>query len=205
MNALGPHFFARDPRLVARELLGATIVSREAGVETGGIIVETEAYLGSGDPGSHAATRGITPRNAVMYGPPGRLYVYFTYGCHHMLNLVCEPEGIAGAVLVRAFEPSVGIERMVARRGGRGGVEVANGPGKVAAALGIGMADNGTPLDEGRVSVYDAPVIPGSRVAVSGRIGLSAGHDAQYRFYVRDSAHVSRARPGPRRAGRPET
>ena len=117
-----PTFFDRSPELVAPELLGALLVSTAGGVETGGRIVETEAYLGRDDPGSHAATRGITKRNAVMYGPPGSAYVYFTYGNHHMLNLVCEPEGVAGAVLIRAIEPLLGIEVMSgAGAGGRSG------------------------------------------------------------------------------------
>ena len=104
-------FFARPPEEVAVDLLGALVVTTVDGEETGGRIVEVEAYRGSDDPGSHAATRGITRRNATMYGPPGTAYVYFTYGNHHMLNFVCEPEGIAGAVLIRALEPTVALPR----------------------------------------------------------------------------------------------
>ncbi len=129
-------------------------MSTAGGVETGGRIVEVEAYLGSHDAGSHAATRGITKRNAVMYGPPGSAYVYFTYGNHHMLNLVCEPEGIAGAVLVRALEPLLGIDVMSGRRRGLPLRELCNGPGKLAAALGVDLSDNGSILGEGRLSVY---------------------------------------------------
>ena len=91
-------FYERDTVQVARGLLGCTLVSTAGGVVTSGRIVETEAYLGADDPGSHAATKGITPRNAVMYGPAGRAYVYFTYGNHHMFNVVTEKEGAAGAV-----------------------------------------------------------------------------------------------------------
>src|SRR5450756_151066 len=115
-HILPKEFFARDSVTVARELLGKTIMSTAGGDVTSGRIVETEAYLGADDPGSHAATKGITKRNAVMYGPPGHAYVYFTYGNHHMLNLVTESDGVAGAVLVRAVEPVDGIDVMLRRR-----------------------------------------------------------------------------------------
>ena len=94
------------------------LLTRAGGVLTGGRIVETKAYLGKDDQGSHAATRGVTKRNRVMYGPPGRAHVYFTYGNNHMLNLVTEQEGNAGAVLIRAIEPLFGLETMLVRRAG---------------------------------------------------------------------------------------
>jgi DNA-3-methyladenine glycosylase len=190
-------FFDRPAPEVARDLLGKVLVSVVDGVETGGRIVETEAYLGADDPGSHASTRGITKRNAVMYAAPGSVYVYFTYGNHHMLNLVAEAKGIAGGVLIRAIEPVVGVETMAARRLGRPILEMANGPGKLAAALGLDLSDNGTLLGHGRVVVYDAESIPDDAVATSGRIGLSAGHELPLRFYVTGSPFVSRGRIGP--------
>ena len=170
--------FDADPRQVAPALLGRILVTVADGVVTGGRIVETEAYLGSDDPGSHAATRGITARNAVMYGPPGHAYVYFTYGNHHMLNVVCCPRGTAGAVLIRALEPTIGLEIMSVRRPGRPPSEYTNGPGKLAAALGIDLADNGVRLNDGRIWLYDAPAPDSDRIATSGRIGLSAGGPA---------------------------
>lgn len=194
--ALPAVFFDRDPREVAPDLLGCVFLSRSGGTETGGVIVETEAYLGSDDPGSHAATKGVTKRNAVMYGRPGTVYVYFTYGNHHMLNLVCCPDGIAGAVLVRALEPVCGVATMSARRGGRNGRDIANGPGKLAAALGVDLTDNGTSLATGRLIVYDGAV-PSADIAVSGRVGLSAGHDLHLRYYVRANEFVSKGRTGP--------
>jgi DNA-3-methyladenine glycosylase len=197
---LDASFFERETSLVARDLLGKMLVTTAEGVVCGGRIVETEAYLGADDPGSHAATRGITARNRVMYGPPGCAYVYFTYGVHHMLNLVTEPEGVAGAVLIRAIEPLWGVESMERRRGRRG-VEVSNGPGKVAGSLGIDLGLNGEPLGES-IAVYDAAHISDEAVSTSGRVGLSSGHDLQLRFYVTDSAYVSRGRTGPRRARR---
>lgn len=204
-DVLTVDFYARDTATVARALLGCTLVSRAGGVTTAGRIVETEAYLGSDDPGSHAATEGITKRNAVMYGPPGRAYVYFTYGAHHMLNVVTEPEGIAGAVLIRAVEPLEGFDVMAARRAsGRPAgpapraVDLANGPGKLAAALGIDLACNGTPLD-GSATLFVLKGPPGSvEVATSGRIGLSSGHESELRFYVEGDPFVSGARPGRR-------
>jgi DNA-3-methyladenine glycosylase len=189
-------FFARRPEVVARELLGAVLVSAAGGVETAGRIVETEAYLGSDDAGSHAATRGITPRNAVMYGPPGVAYVYFTYGNHHMINLLCEPDGTAGAVLIRALEPLVGIEAMGDRRHGRPLRELCNGPGKLAAALGITLADNAIPLGEGRLSVYYGDRFASTEIVTSGRIGLSSGHELMLRWYVENSSFVSPGKPG---------
>lgn len=194
---LPPSFFARRAEDVARELLGKTLVTRMGDTVTAGVIVETEAYLGSDDPGSHAATKGITARNQVMYGPPGRAYVYFTYGNHHMLNFVTCAEGTAGAVLVRAVEPVAGVEAMSVRRGGRTGVELTNGPGKVAAALGVDLRHNGQAL-EGELAVHDATPVPDSDVGTSGRIGLAAGHELVLRFFVRGSEYVSRGRTGPR-------
>lgn len=194
---LSQAFFERDPRQVACDLLGKVIESSVAGARVSGRIVECEAYLGSDDAGSHAATRGVTERNRVMYGPPASVYVYFTYGMHHMLNLVCEPEGTAGAVLIRAIEPIDGAEVMRVRRGGRSGVELANGPGKVAQALGVNLECNGNLLGEGSLVVYDAPV-PSEPVAVSGRIGLGAGHEHDFRWYLVGNPSVSKARPGAR-------
>lgn len=197
-RALPREFFARPTETVARELLGKVLVSAIGGAVCGGRIVETEAYLGSHDPGSHASTKGITPRNKVMYGPPGHAYVYFTYGNHHMLNLVTEAEGVAGAVLIRAVEPLVGIDVMEARRH-RSGPDVANGPGKVAQALGVTLAVNGEALGHSLV-VYDAPCH--GRICESGRVGLSRGHELPLRFYLDGNPYVSRARTGPRKAKR---
>lgn len=183
---------------MARDLVGKVVVSTAGGAVTGGRIVETEAYLGSHDPGSHAATRGVTRRNVVMYGRPGRAYVYFTYGAHHMLNLVCEIEGVAGGALIRALQPLIGVEEMMRRRGVSDVREVANGPGKLAQALGIDLSDNDTVLGEGRISVYDAPA-PAERIVVSGRVGLSAGHELDLRFYLEGDPFVSKGRTGPAR------
>jgi DNA-3-methyladenine glycosylase len=188
-------FFARDTIAVARDLLGSVLVSTADGLVTAGRIVETEAYLGADDPGSHAATKGITKRNRVMYGPPGRAYVYFTYGNHYMLNVVTEPDGVAGAVLIRAVEPLAG-EAVMARRRGRG-VSLTDGPGKLAQAFGVDLSDNGVPLNAGQLAIYRG-VTPVSGIAESGRVGLSTGHELQLRFYVNGNVHISKAQTGPR-------
>lgn len=207
---LGEEFFARDPREVGPELLGCIVVSTADGLVTAGRIAETEAYLGADDPGSHAATRGMTKRNAVMYGRPGRAYVYFTYGNHYMLNLVCEPEGVAGGVLLRALEPLLGIEQMRVRRGGRPDAELCNGPGKLAQALGLDLRDNGVELGTGRIAVYHGKRPLRGEIVTTGRVGLSRGHELDYRYHVKGDPFVSRGRTGPiggrsRDAGRPPT
>lgn len=200
---LAHEFFARDTLVVAEALLGCLLVSRAGGTITAGRIVETEAYLGSDDPGSHASTRGVTPRNRVMFGPPGHTYVYFTYGNHHMLNLVAEHDGVAGGVLIRAIEPVLGADEMERRRTGRSGVELTNGPGKLAAALGLDLSDNAARLGEGAVAVYAGGLRPGERMGRSGRVGLSAGYELELRRYIEGNAYVSRGRTGPpRTAGR---
>jgi len=202
-HTLPESFFARDTVTVARELLGKVLVSRVGDTVTGGRIVETEAYLGAHDPGSHAATKGITRRNAVMYGPPGRAYVYFTYGNHHMLNIVTEPEGTAGAVLIRAIEPRIGREEMLLRRPSKSGGtplrerDLTNGPGKLAAALGVDLRSNGAVLGAGTLAVHDAPA-PHECVVASGRVGLSEGHELELRFFLEGNSFVSAGRVGPK-------
>lgn len=195
-DELPPAFFGRETTLVARELVGCLLVSAKGDVLTGGRIVETEAYLGADDVGSHAATRGITKRNATMFGPPAHAYVYFTYGNHHMLNIVTEPDGTAGAVLVRALEPLLGIDVMTSRRKGRSISELADGPGKLAAALGLDLADDATALGHGPIAVYRGRDIS-TELASSGRVGLSRGWEAKLRYYPLGDPWVSKGRTGP--------
>lgn len=195
-------FFDREPDKVAPDLLGMVVVSLADGVLTSGAIVETEAYFGPEDPGSHAATRRVTDRNAVMYGRPGTVYIYFTYGNHHMLNFVCRPEGKAGAVLVRALEPLEGIDVMRRRRGDKPLLELANGPGKLTQALGLDLSANGTQLGTGPLTVYAGGRSDGSDISVGGRVGLSRGHELDLRYRITGNKYVSRGRPGPRRTNR---
>lgn len=189
---LSPDIFEGDPRVVALELLGKTLAVRDGETVVGGKIVEVEAYLGAEDPGSHAATKGMTPRNATMYGPPGSAYVYLSYGIHHMLNVVCLPDSVAGAVLIRAIEPMFGTEVMAQRRGTAAPLMLTRGPGRLTSALGITMEDNASMINVGRLELYDAPSVPEAKIATSGRIGLSAGQDLLLRYYLAESRYVSR-------------
>ncbi|MGH9266997.1 MAG: DNA-3-methyladenine glycosylase [Acidimicrobiales bacterium] len=181
MSRLGRKFFGRDTLVVARDLLGRTLYHETAEGTAAGRIVEVEAYGGSEDPGSHAF-RGMTRRNTVMFGPPGYLYVYFTYGMHCCANLVTEPEGTAGAVLLRAVEPTVGLELMAARRGTEVVSALAAGPGRLCRAFGIDLALNGADLVEGPVWVGEPRLLRGPEQA-SPRVGLRAGIDEHWRFF----------------------
>lgn len=162
-----------------------------------GRIVEVEAYAGGEDPASHAH-RGRTQRNATMFGPPGRLYVYRSYGLHWCANVVVGVEGSASAVLVRAVEPVAGADAMRrARPRARRDLDVANGPGKLCAALGVTGADDGADLldDEGRVRLLADATPPPSDPLVSTRVGISRAVERPWRFAVPDSPWVSRGRP----------
>jgi DNA-3-methyladenine glycosylase len=193
-------FFARPCLEVAPELLGAYLVHRlQDGTRLVGRIVEVEAYLGDGtDPGSHSH-RGRTPRNRAMFGPPGRLYVYRSYGIHICANVVCDAAGCGAAVLLRAIEPVAGSARMRALRGLASNAaqrEIANGPGKLSRAFGISLDHYGRSLLRGSLSLRRrARSDPAPEMTTSRRIGLGQGNHLPYRFYVRGSEFVSRARP----------
>lgn len=183
-------FYARKTIQVARDLLGRIVVRRLGRTLLAGRIVETEAYLGSDDPASHAARRQ-TPRNAVMFGPPGHAYVYFTYGMHFCFNAVAH-DGLAGAVLIRALEPLAGLEEMERRRGAPDRRQLTNGPAKLCQALGIGRPENRLPLFAGALQVVDAPGVSRRRIVARPRVGIRAGADLLYRFYERDNPFVSK-------------
>ncbi len=192
-RALPRSFYDRDPRQVARELLGQFLLSYDGRDLTGGRIVETEAYLGEQDPGSHAS-RGRTERNEQMWGPPGTAYVYFIYGAHHCLNIVTWPEGVAGAVLIRAIEPTVGVEVMARRRGVDKLRLLAAGPGRLCQALGITLADNGVDMTKpGRLWVAPGKAVADEDIEVTTRIGLppGKGDDLLLRYLIGGSRWVS--------------
>jgi DNA-3-methyladenine glycosylase len=181
---LGRDFFARSVHAVAPDLLGATLLVDGVG----GTIVEVEAYDGE-DPASHGF-RGPTPRNASMFGPPGHAYVYRSYGIHWCLNLVCEDEGRAAAVLLRALEPTDGTERMRGRRGLEDLRLLCAGPGRLCQALGVTRDHDGLALDappfELRARTAAVPVATGPR------IGISVAGDVPWRYAVAGSRWLSR-------------
>lgn len=181
---LGPEFFARPTLEVAPDLLGATLFVEQDGIRCSGKIVEVEAYLGQEDAASHAAA-GPTPRSQVMFGPPGRSYVYFIYGMYHCLNFVTEKEGTAGAVLVRALQPVSGLEIMIERRGGVPLKSLCDGPGKLCQALGVDRQWNDLALDgKGPRAIFlEAPETPVS-FRQTPRVGISKAQELPYRFLL---------------------
>ncbi len=187
-------FFNRDPRIVGRELLGKVLLRREGRTILAGRIVELEAYLGSEDPAAHAAA-GKTPRNAVLFGPPGYAYVYFIYGNHYCLNVSCLPEGDAGSLLFRALEPVSGLERMAANRQLEPWQErlLASGPGRLAEALGITrLRDNGKDLLDARsdLRLVDDGFVP-EAIEETLRIGITKAADLPLRFSIAGNLFVS--------------
>ncbi len=198
-------FYDRDPRRVARELLGKVLLRTDPGLLLAGRIVETEAYLGVGDAAAHAAA-GPTPRNQVLFGPPGHAYVYFIYGNHYCLNVSCMAEGQAGGVLIRALEPLLGIEHMQSARGlsvrsvhGRTGLRLlTSGPGRLAQALGITRErDNGkdVTLPASDLRIADDGFLP-RRIVRTPRIGIRKAADAMLRYVIAGNSCVSGPRVG---------
>ncbi len=213
-------FYDRDPVTVARELLGKLLIRREGRHLLAGRIVEDEAYLGAEDPAAHAYS-GRTPRNAVLFGPPGHAYVYFIYGNHYCLNVSCMLEGNGGGVLLRAMEPVAGVEAMVEARGldiptlsPKGGARmgrphltsslrpsqlrlISSGPGRMSQALGITRErDNAKDLTSYRSDLWfaDDGYKP-ERIAVTPRIGITKAVEEPLRFVVAGSPYVSAKRP----------
>ena len=199
-----PAGFYRRPTLeVARDLIGKVVVHKSPAGITAGAIVEAEAYIGEDDPACHAAP-GPTTRNAPLYGPPGRAYVYLNYGLHDMLNAVTEEEGHPAAVLIRALEPLEGLALMRRRRArapwrkGKGSVpdhELCRGPGNLCRAMGITLADNLRPLTRGPLTIQDRG-IRHPEIVWDPRIGIRVGTDKMWRATMRGHASVSRRARG---------
>jgi DNA-3-methyladenine glycosylase len=179
-------FFDRSVHAVAPELIGATLLFGGLG----GVIVEVEAYHHT-DPAAHSY-RGRTARNAVMFGPPGHAYVYRSYGIHWCVNFVCEPEGSASAVLIRALAPIYGIETMRKRRGLDALRLLCSGPGKLTQALGITMAHNGRALDRPPFELRARPADAAVEVATGPRIGITKGIEHPWRYGLEGSPFLSR-------------
>ena len=192
-----PRRFYGGPTLrVARALLGKILVHDSPEGRTAGRIVEVEAYRGPRDRAAHSYGGHRSARNEVMYGPPGRAYVYFIYGMHHCVNIVTRPASVPEAVLLRALEPVTGEALMRRRRGLEEAPawRLCRGPGALCQALGITRADNGADLVRGRLRILDAPAVPSRRVLRTPRIGVAyAGAYAArpWRFAVRGSPAVS--------------
>ena len=179
-------FYERPTLTVAEDLIGKVLVHDVRGTRTAGIIVETEAYIGEDDPACHAAP-GPTRRNAPLYGPPGRAYVYLNYGIHYLVNAVTEAEGSPAAVLIRALEPVEGVELMCRRRGLPASsardarrARICRGPGNLSVALAITLSRNRADLTSGPLRIEDRGV-KAPRVAWSSRIGIRVGTDKLWR------------------------
>ena len=191
-NILPRSFYARDTVAVARALLGKIVVHRLGGAVMAGRIVETEAYLGSGDRAAHSFA-GCTARTRVIFGPPGHAYVYLAYGMHHCLNFIAERAGVPGCVLIRALEPLQGIEAMRARRPRvRRDREIANGPGKLTLALGIDKRHYGADLTREPLTVREIPAEPPPEIRVTPRIGIAQSKDLPLRFLIADNEAVGK-------------
>jgi DNA-3-methyladenine glycosylase len=190
-------FFARNPRRVARELLGKVLVRDDGKLRLAARIVEVEAYLGENDPASHSAA-GNTARTAVLFGPPGYAYVYFIYGNHYCLNVSCEPEGKAGGVLFRGLEPLAGIEEMARARdielhGPRDLPRLTSGPGRLAEAFGITRArDNGSDLTSPKSGLWIGDDgFHAGKIEITPRIGISKAADRRLRYILAGNPFVS--------------
>lgn len=181
-------FFDRSVHEVARELIGCRLFFNGVG----GTIIETESYERD-DPACHAYV-GLTDRTEPLFGPPGRAYVYLSYGIHSLLNAVAEPEGEAAAVLIRALEPTDGLEAMRERRVDRPDLELCSGPGKLTEALGIGLEHNGSDLSADPFLLLP-PNGPSPDVVTGPRIGITKAVDRPWRFCAADNRFVSRPRP----------
>jgi DNA-3-methyladenine glycosylase len=185
-------FFDRSVHQVARELIGCEL----AVGPTAGVIVETEAYEES-DPACHAYI-GRTTRNEVLFGPPGHAYVYLSYGIHSLLNFVTEPAGAASAVLIRALEPTRGLELMRERRGREETENLCSGPGKLSEALGVDLSLNGADLFEPPLELAEPDrAWSGVEITASPRIGITKAAELPWRYCVKGSRFVSRPWPGP--------
>ena len=184
-------FFSRPALKVLEELIGAALVRKTKEGITSGLIVEAEAYRGEDDPASFAS-RGRTKRSAMLYGPPGRAFVYLTYGMHHLLNIITEKENFPAAVLIRALEPKEGLWLMKKRRQRSELLDLCSGPAKICQALAIDLDLNGIP-----VCSASSPLFIRKREAEKvdlvwkPRIGIREGKDRLWRVYLKDSPYVS--------------
>ncbi len=199
MRPLPRSFYTRSTLLVAKELLGKRIIRTDGKQIVSGIIVETEAYLHN-DPASHSFN-GPTQRNSAMFGPGGHLYVYFTYGMHYCANVVTGPKGMGEAVLIRAVEPTEGIEWMMQRRftdrtdstlDQKRHIALTNGPAKFAQAFGLTTEHSGLDLLNSEIIITNGNALARGSIVASTRIGITKAAEKRWRFFVKGNAWVSR-------------
>jgi DNA-3-methyladenine glycosylase len=200
LHSVPRSFYDRDPREVGPELLGKVLVRRLGRKKLTARIVEVEAYLGADDPAAHASV-GKTPRNAVLFGPPGFAYVYFIYGNHYCLNVSCLPNGTPGGILFRALEPLRGIEEMLELRGIASLSDLrrlTSGPGRLAAAFGITRErDNGKDLTSAKSDLYIAyDGSPTPPILVTKRLGIKKAIDMPLRYVMAGNKFVSGRKAG---------
>ena len=193
-SSLSRDFYAAATLTVAEALLGKVLVHSSSEGTVAGTIVETEAYIGQDDPACHAAT-GLTKRNAPMYGPPGKAYIYLNYGVHSLLNAVTEKEGFPAAVLIRALEPLSGVDLMRRRRVTKNRDIAFNnlcrGPGNLTRALGITLTENGLDLTGRRLRIENRGIVLGT-VAHGPRVGIRVATDRPWRCWIDEHPCVSR-------------
>lgn len=197
MMKIKASFFLNDIHACARSLLGSILVRQlPSGNQLKGRIVEVEVYTQENDPAAHSY-KGRNKRNTVMFGPPGHLYVYFTYGMHFCCNIVCGPEGRGDAILIRAVVPLEGIEDMMRHRYGspvhdkKKIANIANGPAKLCKAFSITTDDNGTDLMGDDIWLETGPDLSADRIASTSRIGISRGKEHLWRYYIKDCAEIA--------------
>jgi len=186
-------FYAQDTLIVAKDILGKMFVRYTPNGVLVGRIVETEAYRGTDDPSSHSY-RGKTSRNEVMFGKPGITYVYFTYGNHHCLNIVTEKPEIPAAVLIRAIEPTKGIETMKRNRDVEKNIDISSGPGKLTKALQITRNDNNLDVTDpsSKINIFEPDEEEKFQIVQTTRVGIRLAQEFPWRFYIKGNPHVSK-------------
>lgn len=201
MAKLDRSFYEQPTLELARALLGKTLIRSTAEGRSGGVIVEVEGYICAIDPAAHGYQR-VTPRTRIMYGPPGHAYLYFNYGMHWMLNISSEPDGVGGAVLLRAIQPTVGLPLIRQRRGEELPLrDLARGPGRICAALRLGKEENGLPFTGETLWLEGEPgLLPEAVIATSPRIGITKGIELPWRYSLAGNPYVSGTNHGGRQA-----
>lgn len=194
---LGKNFYSRDVLIVAKELLGKILVKNDAKYPLAGKIAEVEAYHGDFDEAAHSF-RGITKRTEVMFREGGYLYVYFTYGAHHCCNVVTGKKGEGTAVLIRAVEPLLGMDKMIKNRFGRNlkgekeKFNLTSGPGKICKAFNLNRNHSGIDITKEKIFILDKPKVENSKIGISKRIGISKSTELEWRFFLKDNPYLSR-------------